>query len=82
MSVKLLQRYEGPTENRLGELGSLYKYYYYYYYYYYLLLQRRVLQGLERIGLPVKNNLLAIPSAQIVELNIKFGTNKNKELHT
>ena len=22
--------YEGPTENRLGELGSLYKYYYYY----------------------------------------------------
>ena len=26
--------YEGPTENRLGELGSLYKYYYYYYYYY------------------------------------------------
>ena len=28
--------HEGPTENRLGELGSLYKYYYYYYYYYYL----------------------------------------------
>ena len=27
---------EGPTENCLGELGSLYKYYYYYYYYYYL----------------------------------------------
>ena len=27
--------YEGPTENRLGELGSLYKYYYHYYYYYY-----------------------------------------------
>ena len=27
--------HEGPTENRLGELGSLYKYYYYYYYYYY-----------------------------------------------
>ena len=26
--------YEGPTENRLGELGSLYEYYYYYYYYY------------------------------------------------
>ena len=25
---------EGATENRLGELGSLYKYYYYYYYYY------------------------------------------------
>ena len=25
---------EGPTENRLGELGSLYKYCYYYYYYY------------------------------------------------
>ena len=24
--------HEGPTENRLGELGSLYKYYYYYYY--------------------------------------------------
>ena len=24
----------GPTENRLGELGSLYKYYYYYYYHY------------------------------------------------
>ena len=23
--------HEGPTENRLGELGSLYKYYYYYY---------------------------------------------------
>ena len=28
--------HEGPTENRLGELGSLYKYYYYYYYYYML----------------------------------------------
>ena len=27
--------HESPTENRLGELGSLYKYYYYYYYYYY-----------------------------------------------
>ena len=26
---------EGPTENHLGELGSLYKYYHYYYYYYY-----------------------------------------------
>ena len=26
--------HEGPTENRLGELGSLYKYYYYYYYYF------------------------------------------------
>ena len=26
--------HDGPTENRLGELGSLYKYYYYYYYYY------------------------------------------------
>ena len=26
--------HEGPTENRLGELGSLYKCYYYYYYYY------------------------------------------------
>ena len=25
--------HEGPTENRLGEVGSLYKYYYYYYYY-------------------------------------------------
>ena len=25
--------HEGPTENRLGELGPLYKYYYYYYYY-------------------------------------------------
>ena len=24
--------HEGPTENRLGKLGSLYKYYYYYYY--------------------------------------------------
>ena len=24
---------EGPTENRLGELGSLYKFYYYFYYY-------------------------------------------------
>ena len=23
--------HEGPTENHLGELGSLYKYYYYYY---------------------------------------------------
>ena len=37
MSIDSLQRnilYEGPTENRLGELGSLYKYYYYYYYYY------------------------------------------------
>ena len=29
---------EGPTENRLGELGSLYKYYYYYYYYYYYII--------------------------------------------
>ena len=31
--------HEAPTENRLGELGSLYKYkyYYYYYYYYYIL---------------------------------------------
>ena len=28
--------HEGPTENRLGELGSLYKYYYYYYYYYFI----------------------------------------------
>ena len=28
--------HEGPTENRLGKLGSLYKYYYYYYYYYYV----------------------------------------------
>ena len=27
--------HEGPTENCLGELGSLYKHYYYYYYYYY-----------------------------------------------
>ena len=27
--------HEGPTENRLCELGSLYKYYYYFYYYYY-----------------------------------------------
>ena len=25
--------HEGPTENCLGELVSLYKYYYYYYYY-------------------------------------------------
>ena len=32
---------EGPTENRLGELGSLYKYYYYYYYYYYYFLSSR-----------------------------------------
>ena len=23
--------HEGPTENHLGELGSLYKYYHYYY---------------------------------------------------
>ena len=30
--------YEGPTEDRLGELGSLFKNYYYYYYYYYYLL--------------------------------------------
>ena len=29
--------HEGPNENRLGELGSLYNYYYYYYYYYCLL---------------------------------------------
>ena len=27
--------HEGPTEDRLGELGSLFKNYYYYYYYYY-----------------------------------------------
>ena len=26
--------FDGPTENRQGELGSLFKYYYYYYYYY------------------------------------------------
>ena len=26
--------HDGPTENRLGELGSLYKYFYYYHYYY------------------------------------------------
>ena len=26
--------HESPTENRHGELGSLYKYYYCYYYYY------------------------------------------------
>ena len=26
--------HEGPTEDRLGELGSLFKNYYYYYYYY------------------------------------------------
>ena len=25
--------HEGPTENRLGELGSLYKFYYYFFYY-------------------------------------------------
>ena len=25
--------HEGPTEDRLGELGSLFKNYYYYYYY-------------------------------------------------
>ena len=31
--------HEGPTENCLGELGSLYKYYYYYYYCYYYLLK-------------------------------------------
>ena len=31
--------HEGPTENRLGELGSLYKYYYYYYYYFMFLLK-------------------------------------------
>ena len=33
----LTKGHEGPTENRLGELGSLYKHYYYYYhcYYYY-----------------------------------------------
>ena len=34
--------HEGPTENRLGELGSLYKYYYYYYYK--LISQRRLNQ--------------------------------------
>ena len=34
--------HEGPTENRLGELGSLYKYYYYYYYYYYKFLNCKV----------------------------------------
>ena len=27
--------YEGPTENRCGDLGSLVKYYHYYYYYYF-----------------------------------------------
>ena len=30
--------HERPTENRLGELGCLYKYYYYYYCYYYNML--------------------------------------------
>ena len=34
-SVHIRLMHEGPTENRLGELGSLYKYYYYYYYYFY-----------------------------------------------
>ena len=33
---RLFTSEEGPTENRLGELGSLCKYYYYYYYYYYI----------------------------------------------
>ena len=28
----LTKGHEGPTENRLGEFSSLYKYYYYYYY--------------------------------------------------
>ena len=27
--VSANKNHEGPTENRLGELGSLYKYYYY-----------------------------------------------------
>ena len=31
--------HKGPTENCLGELGSLYKYYYYYYYCHYYLLK-------------------------------------------
>ena len=35
--------HEGPTENRLGELGSLYKYYYYYYCYYYIIIKMIVL---------------------------------------
>ena len=35
--------HEGPTENRLGELGSLCKYYYYYYYYYLRYMQVQVL---------------------------------------
>ena len=30
----LTKRHEDPTENHLGEMGSLYKYYYCYYYYY------------------------------------------------
>ena len=33
---------EGATENRLGELGSLYKYYYYYYYYYNLIKDKSI----------------------------------------
>ena len=32
----------GPTENRPGELGSLYKYCYYYYYYYYYFYYNKV----------------------------------------
>ena len=36
--------HEGPTENRLGKLGSLYKYYYYYYYYYYTRVRKRALE--------------------------------------
>ena len=48
--------HEGPTENHLGELGSLYKYYHYYYYYYYSL-ARAFSRG--SLRLPKEESLLA-----------------------
>ena len=52
--------HEGPTENRLGELGSLYKYYYYYYYYhyYYHFCDKSYLINAEFIALDVLSSLL------------------------
>ena len=41
--------HEGPTETRLGELGSLYKYYYYYYYYSVLLINSGIFNVI-RVG--------------------------------
>ena len=50
--------HEDPTENRLGELGSLYKYYYYYYYYYYVYMIDIPYISLTRIEAPLGCSLV------------------------